>query len=75
MRLMSSQGVILQIATQLGIFYKVIHKTATFYKNIPFDLFPTHTNCQRKQCTRNPNIFQPPPPQQKYENQSLISEA
>ena len=71
---MSSQGVILQITT-VRKFYKVIHKTATFDKHIPFDLFPTHTNCQSKQCTRNP-IFSNslPPPQQKYENQSLISE-
>ena len=59
----------------LGIFYKVIHKTATFYKHIPSDLFLAHTNGQSKQCTRNLNILQPPPPQQKYENQSLISEA
>ena len=49
----------------LEIFYKVIHKTATFYKHIPFDLFPTHTNCQTKQCTRHPNIFQTPPPPNK----------
>ena len=71
---MSSQGVILQYIIK-GIFYKVIHKTATFDKHIPFDLFPTHTNCQSKQCTRNRIFSNPSPhPQQKYENQSLISE-
>ena len=58
-----------------------VHAFTWTFMNKPWKLMTSwtnfrrgHTNCQSKQCTRNPIFSNPSPPQQKYENQSLISE-
>ena len=57
---MSSQGVILQYIIK-GIFYKVIHKTATFDKHIPFDLFQLIPTAKASSAPETEYFPTPPP--------------